>query len=93
MHTKNGRLYGGMPVEELVKFAAHNRHAYEIVPTTRKHNFYIEYDKNVVNTGQSLEEHERAFKRLQEKGLADAESICGPGRAVMSGFWGTRATP
>ena len=88
VHSKNGRLYGGMPVEELVEFAAHNRHLYEIVPTIWKRKFYIEYDKEVVNAGRSIEEHERDFKRLHEKGLADAENICGPGRAVMSGSWG-----
>jgi len=87
VHTKNGHLYGRIPVEELVHFAAHNRHLYEIVRTTRKLKFYTEYDKEMVNTGQSPEEHEWVFKRLQEKGLADAESICGNERAVLSGSW------
>jgi hypothetical protein len=85
------RRYSVIRGDELTDLLSHNRHGYEIVPTTRKRKFYIEYDVEVLDTDQPAEEHERAFDELQAKGVADAESICGPGRAVLSCSWGKKA--
>ena len=35
--------------------------------------------------------HDAALADLQAKACADAESVCGPGRAVLSGCWGRKA--
>ena len=90
MIKKDYKCYGGMHIDELVQFAACNYHTYELVPIIRKRKFYLDYDHYVLDVGQTTDEHERAFKQLHAKCIADAESICGPGRAVLSGSWGKK---
>ncbi len=85
LHTKDGYRYGGMPGEDLAVFAAVDRHAFEIVPTYRRRKLYLDYDIEVHNTNQGADVHDAALADLQAKACADAESVCGPGRAVLSG--------
>ena len=88
LDTKNGRKYGAMSLEELVPFIATNRHAYEIVPTGRKRKFYLEYDVVEPDTLPTEQEKGGRFEELLSKAVADAERVCGPGHAVLSGSYG-----
>jgi len=90
LDTKHGYRYGGMSADELAEFASADRHAFEIVPTDRRRKFYLDYDHEVEDTNQSAEVHDAALADLQAKACADAESVCGPGRAVLSGSWGVK---
>jgi hypothetical protein len=81
-----------MHIDDLVQFAACNYHTYEIIPTSRKQKFYLDCDHDVLDAGQTVEEQERAFKKRQAECIANAESICGPMRAVLSGPWGKKTT-
>jgi hypothetical protein len=90
LDTKNGFRYGGMTGDDLAKFASADRHAYEIVPTSRKRKFYLDYDQEVHDTQQGTDVHDAALSDLQAKACADAVSVCGPGRAVLSGSWGVK---
>ncbi len=84
LHTKDGYRYGGMTADDLAQFASADRHAFEIVPTDRRRKFYLDYDIEVHNTNQDPDVHDAALADLQAKACADAESVCGPGRAVLS---------
>ena len=86
--TKNGRRYGVIPVDELVVFASSDRSAFEIVPTQRRRKCYLDFDHEAPNTHQPDEYHDRVFKDMIDKAVADVESVCGPGIAVLSGSWG-----
>jgi hypothetical protein len=77
-----------MSADDLGEFASIDRHAFEIVPTSRRRKFYLNYDHDMENTHQSVEVHDAALAGLQADACADAESVCGPGRAVFSGSWG-----
>jgi hypothetical protein len=46
--------------------------------------FYLDYDIEVNNTNQDPDVHDAALADLQAKACADAESMCRPGRAVLS---------
>ena len=70
--------------DDMAEFASVNRHAFEIVPTDCKRRFYLDYDIEVHNTNQDSEVHDAALADLQAKACFDAESGCGPGRAVLS---------
>jgi hypothetical protein len=85
IHTENGYRYGGMTGDDLAVFASLDRHAFEIVPTDRRRKFYLDYDTEVHNNNQGADVHDAALADLQAKACADAESVCGPGRAVLSG--------
>ena len=80
----NGRRYGVMPREGIATFVMFNSNAVETIPTNRKRKFYLDYGVVVPDTDQLAEEHDRALLELQVKVVADAESVCGPGRAVLS---------
>ena len=88
IHIKEGYRYGGMSADDLLRFLTVNRHTYEIIATDRKRKFYLDYDHYMDNTDQSAEVHDAALAELQAKACTDAESVCGPGRAVLSGSWG-----
>ncbi len=77
-----------MPGDDQAVFASVDCHAFEIAPTDRKRKFYLDYDIEVHNTNQGAEVHAVALADLQAKACADVESVCGPGRAVLSGCWG-----
>jgi hypothetical protein len=91
IHTKDGCRYGGMTGNDLAVFASLDRHAFEIVPTDRKRKFYLDYDIEVHNTNQDPDVHDAALADLQAKACVDAESVCGPGRAVLSRCRGHKA--
>jgi hypothetical protein len=84
-------LYGVMPGDDADDFMAFDRHAVEIIPTSRRRKFYLDYDVDVPDTDQPTDAHDRALLELQAKAVADAESVCGPGRAVLSGSWGKKS--
>ena len=87
---KKQRHYGVMPAEDVAMFVMFNRNAFEIMPINRRRKFYMDYDVVVTDTDQTAEEHDRVLLELQAKVVADAESVCGPGRAVLSGSWGKK---
>jgi hypothetical protein len=76
-----------MQRDELVNFAKENRHAFEIIVTSRKRKFYLDFDNDAPDDGMPPEDHQRAIVELQAKAIADAERLCGPGHAVLSGSW------
>ena len=84
----NGRCYGVMPGADIEALLMFNRHAFKILPTNRRRKFYLDYDIEVPGTNQPDEEHDRVLLELQDKAVTDVESVCGPGRAVLSGSWG-----
>ena len=91
LHHKNGYRYGAAEAQKVAELAGRgNHHLYELIPGDRKRKFYLEYDKHVPDDGRPPEEHQRAFEELQAKAVADAERLCGPGRAVLSGSWGKK---
>ena len=55
-HTKQ-RHYGVMPGEDAAMFVMFNRHAFEIMPITRRRKFYMDNDVAVSDTEQTAEEH------------------------------------
>jgi len=79
-----------MSADDLAEFASADRHAFEIVPMGRMRKFYLDYDHEVEGTNQSAEVHDAALAGLQAKACADAERVCGPGRAVLSDSWGVK---
>lgn len=65
-----------------------NYNAHEMVPENRRRKFYMEYDILEPDVTLPDDHHQARFRELQAKAVADAESVCGPGIAVLSGSWG-----
>ena len=82
---KHGRRYGAMHYDEVAEIYKANHRAYEIIHASRKRKFYLDFDNDVPDDGRPPKEHQRVFEELQAKVISDAERICGPGRAILSG--------
>ena len=84
-----GRRYGVIEdMPKLLELISKNVHAYEIIPTDRRRKVYLEYDIVQPNNGESAAHCDAQLQLLQAKAVADAEMICGPGIAALSGGWG-----
>ena len=63
-------------------------HAYEIIPTNLPRKFYLELDIVQPNNGESSDHCDAELELVQAKAVSEAERICGPGIAALSGGWG-----
>ena len=52
-----GNRYRAMHRGVLVDFIKDDKHAFEVIPTSRKRKFYMEFDHEVPDNGQVPEEH------------------------------------
>ena len=87
--SKQGRWYGVIEVAaKLLELISNNVHAYEIIPTDRRRKFYLEFDIVQPNNGESADHCDAELELVQAKAVSEAERICGPGIAALSGGWG-----
>ncbi len=56
-----GTCYGAMHRDVIVKFVEDNKHAFEVIPISRKRKLCLEFDREGANASQAPEEHHRAF--------------------------------
>jgi len=59
------RHYGAMYYDEVAAICKANHHAHEIIVTSRKRKFYLDFDSDVSDDGRLPKEHQRAFEELQ----------------------------
>ncbi len=64
VETSDGKRYGAMHYDKVAELCKANHHAYEIIPTSRKRTFYLDFDIDVSDDGRPSEEHQRAFEDL-----------------------------
>jgi hypothetical protein len=54
-----------MYYDEVAAICKANHHAHEIIVTSRKRKFYLDFDSDVSDDGRLPKEHQRAFEELQ----------------------------